>query len=138
MISETDISGLYRSLAAGDRADVLARLHQDFTGHTTAGLPLGLGGDYQGPESMLREFWGGIARAYAAAAHPTEYLPIGANKILVRGVYRGHGKQSGTPFEAEFMHLVTFADGRIIELVQITDSARWAAALQRTDIEENR
>ncbi|MDH6282647.1 nuclear transport factor 2 family protein [Prescottella agglutinans] len=131
MTSHSDIAAaLYRSLAAGDRNEILARLHPDFTGHTTAGLPLGLGGDYRGPEAMLRRFWGGIARAWIAAAHPTEFLPLGHDRLLVRGVYRGRGRQSGTEFEAEFIHILRFVDDCIIELAQLTDSAIWAHALE--------
>lgn len=127
---------LYRSLAIGERADILARLHPDFVGHTTAGLPLDLGGDYHGPESMLREFWGGIAREYVAAAEPTEFIPIDDDRLLVRGVYRGHGKRSGLELEAEFTHILRFADDRIVELAQLTDSARWAQALTSAESEE--
>lgn len=133
MTSYVDIAAaLYRSLAAGDRNDIVARLHPDFTGHTTAGLPLGLGGDYHGPEAMLRQFWGGIARAWIAAAYPTEFLSLGHDRLLVCGVYRGRGRQSGTEFEAEFTHILRFVDGRIIELAQLTDSAIWTQALEPT------
>ncbi|AII10937.1 nuclear transport factor 2 family protein [Rhodococcus opacus] len=121
--------GLYRSLAEGDRGDILARLHSDFTGHTTAGLPLGLGGDYHGPDAMLRDFWGRIARTFTVSAHPAEYLALGEDRLLVCGVYRGSCNRSGRLLEAEFVHLLRFSHDRIIELTQLTDSARWVDAL---------
>lgn len=128
---------LYRSLAVGDRAGILAPLSPEFVGHTTAGLPLGLGGEYRSPESMLREFWGGIARAWVAAAYPAEYVSLDNERLLVRGVYRGRGKESGMKFEAEFVHFLRFDRDLIVELEQLTDSARWAEALGTTTSTEN-
>lgn len=124
---------LYSSLAGGNRADVLTRLHPNFSGHTTAGFPLGLGGNYESPESMLRDFWGRIARAWVAAAHPDEYVHLDDERLLVRGVYRGRGKMSGTGFDAAFVHILRFDGDRIIELTQLTDSARWAHALKPSE-----
>lgn len=139
MTARADIAaGLYRSLAVGDRDDILARLHPDFHGHTTPGLPLGLGGDYASPESMLRNFWGGIARSWIASAHPVEYLTVADDRLIVRGIYRGRGKPPGTAFEAEFVHDLRFDGDRIVELVQLTDSARWAAALEAADCGETK
>lgn len=133
MTAHADVAaGLYHALAVGDRDDILARLSPEFVGHTTSGLPLGLGGSYHSPESMLRGFWGGIARVWIAAAYPTEYVSLDGDRLLVRGVYRGRGKKSGTVFEAEFVHILRFDGDLIIELAQLTDSARWAEALGPT------
>lgn len=131
MTDRPDVAaGLYRSLAEGDRDGILTRLHPAFTGHTTAGLPLGLGGEYASPQAMLRDFWGGIARSWTAAAYPSEFVRLDDGRLLVRGLYRGHGRKSGTEFDAEFVHILRFDGDRIIELVQLTDSARWAHALE--------
>lgn len=129
-------AGLYNSLAIGDKPGILSRLHPEFVGHTTAGFPLGLGGDYHSPEAMLREFWGAIARSWAAAAHPTEYAPLNSDRLLVRGTYRGRGREAGTEFDAAFTHILRFREGRIVELDQLTDSVRWAAALQHASTQE--
>lgn len=126
-------AALYRSLAEGDRDIILSLLAPEFRGHTTAGLPLGLGGDYNGPAAMLRDFWGGIARAYIAAAYPAEFLPVSDGRLLVYGTYRGVARKSGRSLEAEFTHILRFSDGRISELTQLTDSAQWVAALDTTD-----
>ncbi|MCW3472817.1 nuclear transport factor 2 family protein [Rhodococcus pyridinivorans] len=126
---------LYRSLAEGDKDTILSLLDPGFRGRTTAGLPLELGGTYNGPLAMLRDFWGAIARAYDAAAYPTEYLPLSDNRLLVCGTYRGVARGSGRKFEAEFTHILRFTDGRVSELIQLTDSAQWTAALEPSDTE---
>ncbi|GGN19927.1 hypothetical protein GCM10011578_050040 [Streptomyces fuscichromogenes] len=121
---------LYRALARSDRKRLDEILHPAFEGRTTEGLPLGLGGTYRGPDAMRREFWGRIARSYDARAEPAEYRHLDDGHLLVTGRYVGEARQGGGKLDAEFLHLLSFAERRITGLVQLTDSARWAAALQ--------
>lgn len=120
---------LYPALASGDRETLDAILAADFVGETTPGLPLGLGGRYEGAAAMRREFWGAIARAYDVAAHPSGFQPVDAEQVVVSGTYVGSARSTGIEFEAEFVHKLTVRNSRIVMLVQITDSSRWAAAL---------
>ena len=61
---------LYAALAAGDRAQLDALLHPEFTGRTAEGMPFGIGGDHHGPAAMRRNGWGAIARHFEARAEP--------------------------------------------------------------------
>jgi 2-(1,2-epoxy-1,2-dihydrophenyl)acetyl-CoA isomerase len=119
---------LYQALANGDRARLTELLHPDFEGRTTEGLPLGLGGSYHGRDAMCRDFWGRIARSYAARAVPSEYCSLPDGRLMVTGRYTGTARTGGV-LDAEFVHFLTFTDGRISGIVQLTDSARWASAL---------
>lgn len=125
---------LYDALRDGDRDTLAVLLHPDFVGHATAGLPLELGGEHSGPEEMQRDFWWRIGRHYVAEAHPDEMRGLDDGRLFVRGRYRGHGRASGGPLDAEFIHVLTFAtDGTIVRLDQLTDSASWVAALEPAD-----
>jgi 2-(1,2-epoxy-1,2-dihydrophenyl)acetyl-CoA isomerase len=122
---------LYEALRGGDRDTLAVLLHPEFVGHTTAGLPLDLGGEYSGPDEMQRDFWWRIGRHYVAEAHPDDMRRLDDGRLFVRGRYRGHGRESGGPLDAEFIHVLTFAtDGTIVRLDQLTDSASWVAALE--------
>ncbi|WP_204354747.1 enoyl-CoA hydratase-related protein [Mycolicibacterium llatzerense] len=122
---------LYEALRAGDRDTLAVLLHPEFVGHTTAGLPLDLGGEHSGPDEMQRDFWWRIGRHYVAEAHPDDMRRLDDGRLFVRGRYRGHGRESGGPLDAEFIHVLTFAtDGTIVRLDQLTDSASWVAALE--------
>ena len=123
---------LYAALASGDHAALDQLLHSEFVGETTEGLPLGLGGRYEGPKAMRRNFWGAIGRAYDAAAEPSDVQVLADGRVLVIGRYRGSARSTGTKFEADFVHVLTLRDGQIAGLTQLTDSARWAEALQAT------
>lgn len=119
---------LYAALAAGDRDGLDVLLHASFVGRTTDGLPLELGGTYDGPEAMQREFWWRIGRSYVARAEPREFGMLEDGRLVVFGRYAGAARDGG-PLDAEFVHVLSFADGRISGLHQLTDSARWRDAL---------
>jgi 2-(1,2-epoxy-1,2-dihydrophenyl)acetyl-CoA isomerase len=120
---------LYDALAAGDAGRLRDLLHPSFTGHTTEGLPLGLGGEFDSPEAMTEDFWWTIGRHYRARAEPGQFLALADGGLLVLGRYTGTARAGGGRLDAAFAHVLRFTDGRISELTQYTDSARWAGAL---------
>lgn len=120
---------LYKALETGDAATVNELLSPSFVGHTTAGLPLGLGGTYHGPEAMRNEFWWRIGSHFRLRAEPEQYAPLGEAGLQVAGTYRGNARATGRPVEAAFVHTLTFEGDRIASLTQVTDSAPWHAAL---------
>ncbi|MEH2535370.1 2-(1,2-epoxy-1,2-dihydrophenyl)acetyl-CoA isomerase [Bradyrhizobium sp. AZCC 1588] len=116
---------LYAALASGDREQLDALLHPDFSGRIAEGMPFGIGGERAGPAAMRRDGWGAIARHFEAHAEPERFLDLADGRLLVTGRYRGRGKQSGAPLDAAFAHLITIDQGRIRSLEQYTDTARW-------------
>ncbi|NMO01452.1 SnoaL-like domain-containing protein [Gordonia sp. TBRC 11910] len=124
---------LYRVLAAGDAEAVTRLLTADFVGETTTGLPLGLGGTYRGAESMIREFWWRLGKTFRVAAQPESFDALPGDRLQVAGVYRGVCRATGRSVDARFIHVLTFADGRIAKLIQLTDTEPWHAALAGAD-----
>jgi 2-(1,2-epoxy-1,2-dihydrophenyl)acetyl-CoA isomerase len=121
----------YAALAAGDRDQLDALLHPEFTGRTAEGMPFGIGGDHHGPNAMRRNAWGAIARHFEARAEPERLLDLADGRLLVTGRYRGRGKQGGGTLDAAFAHLIMIDQGRIKSLEQYTDTARWHEAAGR-------
>jgi 2-(1,2-epoxy-1,2-dihydrophenyl)acetyl-CoA isomerase len=125
-VSPADLArALYTALAAGDRDQLDALLHPDFTGRTAEGMPFGIGGDHDSPTAMRRNGWGKIARHFEARVEPEKFLDLADGRLLVTGRYRGHGKQGGAVLDAAFAHLIAIDQGRIKSLEQYTDTARW-------------
>lgn len=120
---------LYAAFSAGDPSALLAALTPDFRGVVADGMPLGLGGTYQGPETMLTAVWGAVDDRLDVTPVPDEYLDAGDGRVVVVGRYRGTVRATGAEIDAAFAHLLRIRDDRIAELVQITDTARWHAAL---------
>lgn len=115
----------YAALAGGDRDQLDALLHPEFTGRTAEGMPFGIGGDHDGPTAMRRNGWGAIARHFEARAEPELFLDLADGRLLVTGRYHGRGKQGSSPLDAAFAHLIAVDQGRIKSLEQFTDTARW-------------
>ncbi|MQA13051.1 MAG: DUF4440 domain-containing protein [Pseudonocardiaceae bacterium] len=120
---------LYRALADGDRETLDGLLHPEFEGRIADGMPLGTGGDYDGPDAMRRDFWKVIGQHFEARAEPAEIHEVDDGRLLVTGHYTGRARGSGTSLRASFAHLLTVADNRIRRLVQFTDTRRWSDAL---------
>ena len=121
---------LYAAFAETDAEALLAILAPDFRGVVSAGMPAGLGGIYEGPEQMLRDCWAQVFAKLDTRPLAEEYLATaGGERMVVLGHYRGQARESGRPHEASFAHVLRFEDGRIVELIQITDTQRWHEAL---------
>lgn len=122
---------LYDALRAQDPGAVLSALTPRFRGIVCDGMPDELGGTYDGRETMLRECWARVFAVLDLRPMPAEYLPISADRMIVLGRYEGTARSTGRPLSAAFAHILRFADGRVSELAQITDTARWHEALAR-------
>jgi len=129
----TAIRKLYQALAEGNREALDKLLHPDFVGHATEGLPLGVGGEHVGPEAMRTQVWWQLGRHYQVTAEADEFRALDDGRLLVAGRYRGEARRSHNKLDAAFHHLIGFAaDGRIMSLDQLTDSAAWIEALGDT------
>jgi uncharacterized protein len=123
------VQRLYAAIGSRDRTELLAALAPDFRGVACDGLPNGLGGTYEGAQSMLRDCWGRVFASFDIRPVPEEYLTVGPDRVVVIGRYLGTVRGTGRPLSAAFAHLLRVGDGRVTELVQITDTAQWHEAL---------
>ena len=123
------VAELYATLARGDEAAVRALLHPEFVGTLAPGLPFGIGGEHRGPDAMIRDGWFAIGRHWRIRAEPGSSAMLEDDRLMVRGTYRGTSRRAAKPVEALFVHVVTFRDGLISELSQVTDTAVFVEAL---------
>ncbi len=119
------IDRFYTAMHNGDAVALRETLGEDFVGRVSDGLPGGFGGTHAGPDRMLRDCWVPVHLAFKALPHPEECLHTTDGRVVVAGRYRGTAPATGEPFAAAFVHIFTLADGRIVELRQVTDTRRW-------------
>jgi 2-(1,2-epoxy-1,2-dihydrophenyl)acetyl-CoA isomerase len=127
--AETLVRRLYPALAVGDKDTLLATLAPDFSADLPDGFPRGIGGGRDSAEAMIRDTWWKIGALYSVKIDPRQWITTDDGRLLVVGRYVGRGRESGTDFDASFMHLWTTADGRVTNLEHCTDTALWAGAL---------
>jgi ketosteroid isomerase-like protein len=123
------VARFYEALAVADAAALLTLLHPSFVGITSPGLPDGWGEVYDSAQKMLRDCWGRIFAKLVVRPEPREYLRAEDGRIVVVGKYVGRARGTGRMLDAQFVHFLRLKDDRILELEQITDTARWRDAL---------
>ena len=113
---------LYAGFLAHDPEAIRGVLHADFTGRVSAGMPLGVGGTHDGPDAMLRDVWAPVFMAYDVRVEADDLLSAGDVVVAVGG-YRGVERASQRVVRR--LRPMTFRDGLIDGLTQITDTASW-------------
>ncbi|WP_410873296.1 nuclear transport factor 2 family protein [Nocardia sp. A7] len=116
---------LYAAFEKSDGQALAGLLDPSFTAHVSAGMPLNVGGSVADPRTMLSKVWGAVFVAYDVAPVPAEFVEVARDRVIVFGDYRGTCRSTSKSFEAAFAHDLTFHDGKITSLVQITDTKRW-------------
>lgn len=119
----------YEAAEDRDGAALIEILHPAVELRLTEGLPDGLGGAYEGREAALGALRQ-AAEAFDPVARPEQFLSAEDDHVLVLGQYIGRGGVTGRSFEAAFAHVLRIREGRIAQFTQVTDSCRWADALE--------
>jgi ketosteroid isomerase-like protein len=127
MTAATDaLQSLYDAFAAGD-GDALGRLIGETHWIEASGGPYG--GVYNGLGEVAENVFGPIGRdVQNFTAIPDEILPVGDDRAIGLGFYRG--ETGAGPLETRFAHLATVSDGRITHFEQFTDTHEWQKAVR--------
>ena len=119
------LARLYDAFAAGD-GDALGALIGDTHWVEASGGPYG--GTYRGLGEVAENVFGPIGRDVSGfSAIPDEILPVGNDRAIALGFYRG--ETGNGPLETRFAHLATVDDGRITHFEQFTDTHEWQKAV---------
>ena len=125
MAATDTMKRLYEAFATGD-GEALGVLIGDTDWIEAAGGPYG--GRYRGLGEVAQNVFGPIGRDVRDfTAIPDEILPVGENKALALGYYRG--STAAGPLETRFAHLATVEDDRISHFEQFTDTHEWRKAV---------
>ncbi|MEW9527317.1 nuclear transport factor 2 family protein [Microbispora sp. NPDC049125] len=117
------------TFAAQDPGELLAVLHPEFVGRVSPGMPLDVGRVHHGPQAMLRDCWAVIFKELDTFPAAEEFVWSGPDRVIALGRYRGTARRTGRPHDAVFAHDLRLRDGLVVELTQVTDTARWHDAL---------
>lgn len=124
---------LCSELREGHVDNAVSLLHPNFHASLAAGLPLGLGATYEGPDSMRAGVYDRVGEHFDLGPEVDEILSVEPGRVVVVGRYVGSARVTGHPIEAAFVWLLRTSDGQVSELVQVTDTALWSRALGYPD-----
>jgi ketosteroid isomerase-like protein len=104
-------------------------LHPDVAFTVCRGWPGG-GRTFRGPDEVLDDFFPAAAESWEWVKPHVDEVIEGNSGIVVRGHYAGVARPSSVPFELQYVHIWRVADGRLIALDQVADTAILADAVR--------
>ena len=114
----------YGAFSSGDLETLKAGFADDAEWVTSDELPLG--GVASGVDAIMGNF-AQIPNYWSSfSVEPSEFIEAG-DKVIVRGTQRGTGK--GGSFEAPFVHVMEYRDGKVVRGEFHGDSAKALKAL---------
>ena len=125
------IKALYQAFGRGDIPFVLAALDPEIEWNEAENFLYADRGPYIGPQAVLDGVFMRLATEWNNfSAAPHEILGS-AGTVVSFGRYRGTYRETGSPVDAQFVHVFRLRDGRIFKFQQYTDTAQFKDVVER-------
>src|ERR1044071_2857723 len=123
------VKGMYEAFGRGDIATVIAALDPRGEWWEAEDFIYAGGNPYVGPDAVLQGVFARIGGEWEGfAVSPKEVLDAGET-VVGHGHYSGTYKKNGERVRAQFAHLFTFRDGKVVKFRQYTDTAQFQRAV---------
>jgi len=123
------VQGMYDAFGRGDIGTVLAALDPDVEWWEAENFIYADNNPYVGPDAVLQGVFARIGGEWEGfSVSPKEVLDAG-DTIVGHGIYSGKFRNTGRDVRAQFAHVFTFRDGKIVKFQQYTDTAQFKAAV---------
>jgi len=123
------IRSLYEAFGRGDAGTVLGALSPDVDWREAESQPYADGNPYVGPQRVGEGVFGRIMGDFDGfTVTPETYVAEGA-RVVALGRYTGTRQGSGEPLDAQFAHVWTIGDGKVVRFQQYTDTAQMSRLL---------
>ena len=123
------VQGMYEAFDRGDIPVVLAALDSKIEWWEAENFIYADGNPYVGPDAVLCGVFMKIANDWEQfAVSPAKVLDAG-DTVVSHGYYSGTHKKTGRSVRAQFAHIFTFRDDRIVKFQQYTDTAQFQSAV---------
>ena len=122
------VQGMYDAFGRGDIGTVLAALDPGVEWWEAENFIYADNNPYVGPDAVLQGVFARIGGEWEGfSVSPKEVLDAG-NTIVGHGHYSGKFRNTGRDVRAQFAHVFTFRDGKIVKFQQYTDTAQFREA----------
>lgn len=123
------VQGMYEAFGRGDIGTVLAALDPGVEWWEAENFIYADNNPYVGPDAVLQGVFARIGGEWEGfSVSPKEVLDAG-NTIVGHGHYSGKFRNTGRDVRAQFAHVFTFRDGKIVKFQQYTDTAQFREAV---------
>lgn len=128
------IESLYAAFRTGDVATFFAALDPRVVWTEAENIAYADRNPYVGPEQVGEGVFGRLMADWDAFTVTPEQFVAGDDAVAVTGRYRATYKQTGAPIDAQFVHVWTIRDGRIIRFQQFADTLQFARAMNQVAV----
>src|SRR5687767_3470393 len=116
------VKKFYDSFVQGDIKAVVATLSDRLDWRESENFLLGDRNPYLSPAAVVEGVFSRIAREFQNyQAGPTELID-GGDVVVAVGRSKGIMASTGKPFDAQYMHVVRVANGKIVSFQQLIDT----------------
>jgi ketosteroid isomerase-like protein len=126
------IRGLYAAFARGDVPFVLGTLDAQVEWNEAENFIYADRNPYLGPQAVLDGVFMRIGAEWDGFSAATEQLVGSGATVIALGRYRATCKATGKPVNAQFVHVFTLKDGKIVRFQQYTDTAQFRDVVARS------
>ena len=120
------VRGLYEAFARGDVPTVLGQMDQSIEWNEAENFIYADRNPYVGPQAVLEGVFMRFGSDWEGfTVTPEEWLDAG-DRIVVLGTYSGTHKARGKQVRAQFAHIWSVREGRVVRFQQYTDTKQFA------------
>ncbi|HEY9230610.1 MAG TPA: nuclear transport factor 2 family protein [Blastocatellia bacterium] len=120
----------YANFKSGDIAALLAMLSEDVQWQLPEIEDLPFAGKRQGPE-QVGQFFASLSELQDNLEFTPQSFTAQGDKVVAQGHYRWRVKATGREYGADWAHVFTIRDGKVVDFHEYTDSAAVVAAYQQ-------
>lgn len=124
----TLVKSLYDAFARGDVPSVLGAMDPAIVWNEAEGFVYADRNPYVGPTAIVEGVFARLATEWDGFGLAVEDVFGAGDRVVATGRYRGTYKRTGGAIDAQFAHVWTLRDGRIVRFQQYTDTAQSARA----------
>ncbi len=120
------VQGAYEAFGRGDLPAVLALMDPDIEWREAEGNPYQLSGEaWKGSDAIVENLFVKMAVDYDGSfvIHPKTFHEAG-DSVVVEGRYTGTCKATGKNLDAQYCHVFTLRDGKLVNFQQYVDTAQ--------------
>lgn len=122
------VEGMYEAFGRGDIPFVIGALDPDVEWWEAENFIYADRNPYIGPQAVLEGVFARIGNEWEwFTVTPIEVLDAG-DSVVGRGHYAGKYRQTGREVKAQFAHVFSFRNGKVVGFQQYTDTAQFKTA----------
>ena len=123
------IRSLYAAFGRGDAGAVLSLFDAGIVWNEAEGHPYADRNPYVGPQQVAEGVFARIMTEWDGfTVTPERYVEEGET-VVATGRYRGAWKATGCPLDAQFVHVWTIREGRVVAFQQYADTLQFVRAM---------